>query len=101
MLAGTVLTDIELTNIKTLLMESSIKSEIIDDDLELQGQSELVFRPGFDHEFILVGDATEQEILLEEAGRLSAALRQHGIQHAYEIYDTDNLQIFDYEYPQV
>lgn len=99
MLAGTVLTELGLADIKALLADSSIKSEIIDDDLELEGQSSLVFRQGFDHEFILVGDAMDRQIMLEEARRLSATLQQHAIQHAYEIYDTDNLQIFEYDYP--
>lgn len=99
MLAGTVLSNKSLEELQAMLIQLSIPSEIKQDEIVLNSTSAtLYFRTGFEHEYILVGDASDGETLLSEANKISALLRQHSIQHGYEIYDTDNQQIFDYEF---
>lgn len=97
MLAGTVSTHKSLTDIQSLLADN-YKSEINDDELELDSQVNLTFRSGFDHEFIIVGDSTDSKLLISESEKLSSDLQKLSIQHAFEIYDTDNLKISEIAY---
>ncbi len=98
MLAGTVLTDRSMFEMKVLLANHEIRTRISEDELELEGRVNLTFRTGFDHEYIIVGDAVEPQPLLDESERLSSILRQHQIQHAFEIYDHQNRQVFEVDY---
>ncbi len=98
MLAGTVLTDRSIAEMKTMLANHEIRAKICEDELELEGRANLTFRTGFDHEYIIVGDSVERQPLLDESGQLSSILRLYQIQHAFEIYDHQNRQIFEFEY---
>jgi hypothetical protein len=98
MIAGTVLTDLGMNEMQLLLRQQGIVSHMQDDELRVEGACRIYFREGFDHEFILVGDAREESELRQESTRLSAALKSHGIQHAYELYDKANEPIADYEF---
>lgn len=98
MLAGTVLSDKSPHAIQAMLSEQAIESRIIEDEIVLQGEITLSFRTSFAHEYILVGDAFDGDALQAEAKKLSSLLRLHHIQHAFEIYDIENQQIFEYEF---
>lgn len=98
MLAGTLTSDQSLEQISAQLKDLGIVSEIEDDELELDSPANLAIRSGFDHEYILVGDATESELLLGECKRFSGLLKQMDMAHEMEIYDTRNELIQQFEY---
>ncbi len=63
------------------------------DEDELQwttAVANLSLRPGFAHEWILVGDAGEESELRQALQQLSAALRAMGASHGFEIHAPDN-----------
>jgi hypothetical protein len=98
MLAGTLTSDQSLEQISAQLKALGLVSGIEDDELELDSPANLVIRTGFDHEYILVGDATESELLLGECERFSGLLKQMQMSHEMEIYDTRNELIQQIEY---
>ena len=98
MLAGTVNSDDNLDQMQQLLSSAGLKTTIDDDELEIEGQATLYFRAGFDHEYILVGDSDNQQILSNEAKKLSDVLQSNRLQHGYEIYDTENLMVDEFDY---
>jgi hypothetical protein len=98
MLAGTVQSELGLSELRQLLQRQSIAAVIVDDELEIEGHANLTFRSGFDHEYILVGDSLDEDTLMAETNRLSKALSMQGISHAIEIYDRQNHLIFEDQY---
>lgn len=90
MLAGTVLSHKSLDELQAILADHSISSQIQDDELILDGQATLAFRTGFEHEYILVGDASDYKQLAQAVQTLSTILCQQQLQHSLEIYDTNN-----------
>jgi hypothetical protein len=99
MLAGTLTSDQSLQQLCSQLRDLGMDAEIEDDELELASPASLAIRSGFDHEYILVGDSTERELLLGECERFSGLLKQMQMAHEMEIYDTRNelIQQFDYQ----
>ena len=100
MLAGTLSTDLALEQISIQLKDSGVSAQLEDDELVLDSPANLAIRSGFDHEYILVGDATESEVLLGACERFSAILKQLGLTHEMEIYDTHNELIRQYNFYQ-
>ena len=99
MLAGTVLSDKNLQELQQMLAEHCISAQVQQDEIVISGSSSrLYFRTGFEHEYILVGDAGDGETLITEAKKISNLLRQHHIEHGFEIYDTDNQQIANFQF---
>lgn len=98
MLAGTVSSAKILEEFEALLLKAGIKSTVLDDEMELDGQVNLTFRSGFEHEYIVVGDAIDQTLLKHEVQLLSDVLKQNQIQHEFEIYDMANELIDVIEY---
>lgn len=98
MVAGTVLTDLDLEQLRRVLEKNGVDAEINDDELKIRDEATVYFRTGFEHEYILVGDAREREPLLRQVQRISEVLKRNDISHAFEIYDTDNDQVHDYEF---
>lgn len=98
MLAGTVQSEQNIQQIQSLLASQKIYSDIQDDELKIDGRATIYFRAGFAHEFILVGDAPDREDLMSDVEQLSSVLCNENIQHAYEVYDTENIQIHDYSF---
>ena len=94
MLAGSVMTELKLPQIQSSLAEFGILSNFLDDELALAGQANLLFRYGFDHEVIVVGDAVDKASLLEDCLGLSAALKHLRLAHDFELYDRQN-QLFE------
>ena len=90
MLAGTLTSDQTLQQLSIQLKDLGVASQLEDDELELDSPASLAIRSGFDHEFILVGDAAQSDVLLTECERLSGYLKQLGLSHEMEIYDTQN-----------
>jgi len=100
MLAGTVQSDQTLQQIQALLEQHSICSEYDEDEQELTLllDSTIIFRAGFAHEFIVVGDAIEEQKLLDAVKSLSQSLSALSIQHAFELYDMQNQLIHELEH---
>ncbi len=98
MIAGSVLTNLALDELQALLQGQGIRARQEDDELRLDGAARLYIRPGFEHEFILVGDARDVADLRADSQRLSQVLAEQCIAHAWELYGKDNEQIEDYEY---
>lgn len=98
MLAGTLNTDQSLQQIAAQLKDLGVTAQIEDDELELDSPASLTIRSGFDHEYILVGDASEREILWNECERLSGLFKQMQMAHEMEIYDTRNEMIHQFLY---
>ncbi len=98
MLAGTLTSDQTLEQISSQLKNLGMAAEIEDDELELDSPASLTIRSGFDHEYILVGDATEKDVLLAECERFSSMLKQMDMPHEMEIYDTSNELIHQFVY---
>ena len=98
MLAGTVSTADSLQQLQQRLSKAGLETLIDDDELEINGDATLIFRQGFDHEYILVGDSGEKETLITAAGHLSDILKTLGLQHGLEVYDTQNLMIDEFEF---
>ncbi len=98
MLAGTLTSDQSLQQILEKLTELGLPGKIDDDELELDTPASLTIRSGFDHEYILVGDALERELLQAECERLSGLLKQMHMSHEMEIYDTRNELINQIDY---
>ena len=94
MLAGSVATDLALEQIQRLLAELGIDSVFEEDELLLSGPTNLLFRDGFDHEYIVVGDAPDMTTLVEGCRTLSNALKEMKMAHGFELYDTQN-QLFE------
>ncbi len=90
MLAGTLTSDQTLQQISVQLKDLGMAVQIEDDELELDSAANLTIRSGFAHEYILVGDATESELLLAECERFSALLTKMQMSHEMEIYDMRN-----------
>jgi hypothetical protein len=99
MLAGTLTSDQTLNQISMQLKDLGVAGQIDDDELELDSPANLAIRSGFDHEYILVGDAPDGELLLGECERFSCLLKQMQMAHEMEIYDTRNelIQLFEYQ----
>lgn len=91
MLAGSVMTHLNLSQIQSSLAELGIQSSFSDDELALAVPAKLLFRYGFDHELIVVGDAVDKATLLEDCLSLSAALKQLRLAHEFELYDKQNI----------
>lgn len=98
MLAGTLTSDQSLDQISIQLKELGVISQLEDDELELESPASLAIRSGFDHEYILVGDATDSEVLLTECKHFSDILKQMHMSHEMEIYDTKNELIQQYNF---
>ena len=100
MLAGTVLTNLNVNDLQELMNNQRLPAEIKKGELKakFKQQGKVFFRPGFDHEFILVGHAREHEQLMFVVNSICSVLKLHEIQHAYEIYDRDNNQIEEVDY---
>ena len=98
MLAGTVCCDDRLESIQQRLASVGLNTRIDDDELEIEGEATLYFRSGFEHEYILVGDCEDQQLLISETRRLSQLLQGLSLQHGYEIYDMDNQMIDEFDY---
>lgn len=98
MLAGTVNCDSGQQILQNLLTQHGIAAQIVDDEIVVTGEARISFRTGFEHEYILVGDAHDGDILLAAIHKVSTVLYQQKINHAYEVYDTENNQIFDYTF---
>ncbi len=98
MLAGTLTSDQSLQQLASQFKELGMAVEIEDDELELDSPANLAVRSGFDHEYILVGDSTERELLLGECERFSGLLKQMQMVHEMEIYDTRNELIHQFNY---
>ena len=98
MLAGTVQTELSIQHVQKILAEHDIDTQFVDDELVLNGEATLIFRDGFDHEFIVVGDAPAQSILQQATRRLCEVLAQHQLAHEVEIYDTGNHLVFTHSY---
>lgn len=99
MLAGTVSTGKNFEEIVTLLSKAGFKTEILEDEIELKGRANLIIRSGFDHEYIVVGDAIDNSTLKQESQLLSDKLKQELIQHEFEFYDMTNelVDVIDYK----
>ena len=98
MLAGTVLCESSQHTLQNLLEQKGIATQIVDDEIVVSGEARISFRTGFEHEYILVGDAHDGDILLAAIHKVSTVLCQQNIKHGYEVYDTENNQIFDYTF---
>ena len=98
MLAGTVCCDDNLESIQQRLASVGLNTRIDDDELEIEGEATLYFRSGFEHEYILVGDSENQQVLISETRKLSQLLQGLSLQHGYEIYDRDNQMIDEFDY---
>ena len=98
MLAGTVLSDLDMQQMMSFLSQQGLQCRMEDEELRIDGAARIYVRPGFDHEFILVGDAREEIDLRRDCEQLSAVLRSQRIQHAYELYGRDNEAIAEYEF---
>ena len=98
MLAGTVSCGDSLESIQQHLSSVGLVTHIDDDELEIEGEATLYFRSGFEHEYILVGDCEDQQLLISETRRLSQLLQGLSLQHGYEIYDMDNQMIDEFDY---
>jgi hypothetical protein len=98
MLAGTLSSNQSLQQIAAQLTDLGQVVQLEDDELELDSPASLALRSGFEHEYILVGDATESEVILQECERLSKLLQQLQLSHEMEIYDTLNELIQQYAY---
>ena len=73
------------------LNEHKLGFEEQEDELEWDSDdATLCLRPGFAHEWILVGDAEDQQQLMQAVQQLSAALQALGIRHEFEIHAPDN-----------
>ena len=96
MLAGTLTSDQSLEQISAQLKDLGMTAKIEDDELELDSPANLTIRTGFDHEYILVGDATERELLWGECEHFSELLKQMQMAHEMEIYDTRNEMIHQF-----
>ena len=90
MLAGTALTDLSLQQLSSLCRQQGLDPEVEEDEFSLHADATLTFREGFDHEVVLVGDASGVEALTRLAVKVSSLLSEQGISHAYEIYDPSN-----------
>ncbi len=90
MLAGTVSTEKTLADIEKLLIDNDFQFKTDDDELFVKSSSNLTFRSGFGHEYIVVADAQEQTTLTNEARLLSNSLKQNLIKHEFELYDRAN-----------
>ena len=97
MLAGTLQSFASLEALQRLLKEASIVSRLIDDELEVEMAASMAIRTGFAHEYILVGDSRDAEILITAAKQLSAVFNRQRMSHDYEIYDRDNQLIESYQ----
>lgn len=98
MLAGTIASENDLPQFRDLLAKSGYIVSIEDDELFIEGEATLILRTGFEHEYILVGDCNRLECITHDAHKLSKVLQHHRIEHGFEIYDTENLQIDELEY---
>ena len=98
MLAGTLSSDQSLQQIAAQLKDLGLDSQMDEDELELDSPASLALRSGFDHEYILVGDATESEVILGECERLSTLFTQMKLSHEMEIYDTRNELVQQYAF---
>lgn len=98
MLAGTMASDQTLEQISAQLKDLGMAGQIEDEELELDSPASLTIRTGFDHEYILVGDATERDLMLGECDRFSGLLKQMQVAHEIEVYDTRNELIQQFVY---
>ncbi len=97
MLAGTMMSDLDFAQLQALLLQAGICSahEADEDELALDMPApvSITLRGGFAHEYIVVGDALEEQPLLEAVQRLSQVLDVQGISHEFEMYDPQNRMI--------
>ncbi len=98
MLAGTVMTDHGIHELRDLLNQQQLPAEMVNDEIKIRQQATVYLRPGFAHEVILVGDAREHQALRDLVQRVSTTLKALDLQHSYEIYDTDNNQVEEFEF---
>ena len=98
MVAGTVTTGLDLPELRAMLTKNRIDAQISRGELKVKDQATIYFRPGFDHEYVLVGDAREQTLLMTGIERLSEVLQLNQIPHAYEIYDIDNNPVGEFDF---
>ncbi len=91
MVAGTVNWEQGGEALRLALHEQGLTFELDDDELNASDPAaSLCLRPGFDHEWILVGDAANEEDLRQALQRLSDALKELGAGHGFEIHAPDN-----------
>jgi len=91
MVAGTVNWEQGAEALRRALKEQGLVFELDDDELNASGTAaNLCLRPGFEHEWILVGDAAEEEDLRQALQQLSDALKALGAGHGFEIHAPDN-----------
>ena len=98
MMAGTVMSSLGLVELQRMICEQGIECRIEGDELCLDGAARINFRPAFDHEYLLVGEAPDEADLTADCRRLSSLLQFHGLQHAYELYARDNALIGEFEF---
>ncbi len=73
------------------LKRQQLDCALEDDEILIEDpEAELSLRPGFAHQWILVGDAGSQPALLAAVQRLSTALERMGTPHAFELHAPDN-----------
>ena len=97
MLAGTVLTELDLLQVSKLCESAGLKTSIEKDEFSVEDNATLTFREGFDHELVLVGDAVDLMSLKALAKQVSLILMRQGIAHAYELYDPTNELVFEFD----
>ncbi len=94
MLAGTLSTLKTIDEMQTLLLSTGLQLNLIEDEIELHGIANITLRPGFDHEYIVVADAVDKQILKNEVQSFSDILKDNLIKHEFEFYDMAN-ELYD------
>ena len=97
MLAGTVLTHLDLKQLAGLCTKAGMKPVFDDGEFSIDEEATLTFREGFDHELVLVGDAGDLEALQALTQRISMILAGNKIAHAYELYDPKNELVLEFD----
>ncbi len=94
MLAGTISTEKTLADFEKLLGTAGFQFETVEDEIFLQGPVNLTLRTGFGHEYIVVADSVDKEVLTIEVQLLSDLLKNSQIKHEFEFYDRAN-ELYD------
>ena len=91
MVAGTVSWEQGAEALFRSLQEQGLPFEQDEDELHWASEAaSLSLRPGFDHEWILVGDAADEENLRQALQRLSDTLKALDAEYGFEIHAPDN-----------
>jgi len=91
MVAGTVEWDRGAEALQRALQAQGLPFDHEEDELLRETtRVELALRPGFEHEWILVGDAGEEAELRQAVQQLSDVLRALDVRHSFEMHAPDN-----------